>query len=474
VVWLIVYLFGRVALSVAPIVETDDLLDYFALITDRDGERVLMVAGQDDTWSLPRWKGKFHVPWEMVDHVNRQVMKSWGLKVTTLRCLCNRVWQEQQRLCRIYEMETHGSSGVRPPDGCRWVCQEDLESIKIPEPGHSLLLHSWYAEGNLTSVEANVDTPWRRSGWLAIAVSWALDQLKRHRISLLGSMEQVRVSHKSVLLRVPTSEGEVFFRAARRPLDINERLLDWELRPHFSEFIPGHIASDPRRGWSLARTVGSCLQINELEMECLAELDEAVAALAVFQQNTARHVPTFLELGLPDRTVDKLANVIMPMIDEAATRRGVLSREEVRIMRERIPRFMDACQKLASVQLPAVLEHGDFSPGAVPSFPGFMFPDWSEPSVTHPFFRMAYPIISGKNTSLAVQNRARERYLAAWGAYHTSARLREAFDLACILAPLHYASAFYFIDPASAETQWEVDGGLAYYLRKMIYMPGLA
>ena len=64
-------------------------------------------------------------------------------------------------------------------------------------------------------------------------------------------MEQVRVSHKSVLLRVPTSEGEVFFRAARRPLDINERLLDWELRPHFSEFIPGHIASDPRRGWSL-------------------------------------------------------------------------------------------------------------------------------------------------------------------------------------------------------------------------------
>lgn len=456
------------------LVDTDNLLDYFALITDREGERLLMVAGAEDTWSLPRWKASCNVPWEMVDHINRQVMKNWGLKVTTLRCLCNRINREQQRLCRIYEMETHGSSGLKAPDGCRWVSQEDIEGLSIPEPGHSLLLHSWFAEGNLTSVEANIDTPWRRAGWLAVAVSWALDQLKRHRISLLGSMEQVRVSHKSVLLRVPTSEGEVFFRAARRPLDINERLLDWELRPHFSEFIPGHIASDPRRGWCLARTVGSCMQINELEMECLAELDEAVNAMAVFQQNTARHVSTFLELGLPDRRVDKLRNIISPMIEEVASRRSILAAEEVRILRERIPRLQETCDRLASIQIPSVLEHGDFSPGAVPGFPGFLFPDWSEPCVTHPFFRLAHAVITGKNPDGAAQTRARERYLASWVSFHAPARLREAFDLSCILAPLHYASAFYFLEPANAETQWEMDGGLSYYLRKVLYMPGLA
>ncbi len=456
-----------------PLVDTDDLLDYFALITDRDGERLLMVAGAEDSWSLPRWKGTFNVPWEMVDHVNRQVMKLWGLKATTLRCLCNRVHHDQQRLCRIYELETHGNSGIRAPEGCRWVSMEDLENIRIPEPGHSLLLHSWFAEGNLSSVEANMDTPWRRAGWLAVAVSWGLDQLKRHRISLLGSIEQVRVSHKSVLLRVPTSEGEVYFRAARRPLDINERLLDWELRPHFSEFIPGHIASDPRRGWSLARTVGSCIQINEFEAEFLSDLDEAIGAMALFQQNTARHVPTFLELGLPDRRIDKLANIVTPMIDEVSTRRGILSKEEIRIIRERVPRFLDACHRLQSIELPAVLEHGDFSPGAVPVFPGFLFPDWSEPSVTHPFFRMAYPVICGNQTDQGILNRAREQYLRTWDNYLPSSKLREALDLATVLAPLHYASAFYFTEPANAETQWEVDGGLSYYLRKMIYMPGL-
>lgn len=454
-------------------VDTDHLLDYYALITDRDGERVLMVAGANDTYSLPQWKGSFHVPWEMVDHVNRQVMKSWGLKVTTLRCLCNRVCRDQQQLCRIYELETHGDSGVSTPPGCRWVSPKDLESIRIPEPGHSLLLHSWFAEGNLTSAEANIDTPWRKAGWLAIAISWGLDQLKRHRISLLGSIEQIRVSHKSVLLRVPTSEGEVFFRAARRPLDINERLLDWELRPHFSEFIPGHIASDPRRGWSLARTVGSCMQISGFEAEFLAELDEAMNALAVFQQNTARHVPTFLELGLPDRRIDKLANVIPAMLDEAASRRNVLTKEELAIIRERLPRFLDQCARLLMIDLPAVLEHGDFSPGAVPVFPGFVFPDWSEPCVTHPFFRMAYPIITNVNTDAAVLNRSREAYLAAWSEYQSPERLKEALDLATILAPLHYASTFYFAEPSNAETQWEVDGGLSYYLRKMVHMPGL-
>lgn len=458
----------------SPLVETDDLLDYFALISDRDGDRLLLIAGPEDTWSLPRWRGTVNVPWEMVDHVNRQVQRSWGLKATTLRCLCNRVCLDQQRLCRIYEMETHGSSGLRPPEGCRWASVEDLENLRIPESGHSLLLHSWFAEGNLTSVEANVDTPWRRSGWLAIAVSWILDQLKRHSISTLGSIEQVRVSHKSVLLRVPTSVGEVFFRAARRPLDINERLLDWELRPYFSEFIPGHIASDPRRGWSLARTAGSCIKIEGIEAENLAELDEAVTAMAMFQQNTARHVPTFLELGLPDRSVEKLRNVIVPMLDEVAVRRGVLSQEEIRILRERVPRFQDACQRLQNIELPPVLEHGDFAPGAVPAFPGFAFPDWSEPCVTHPFFRMAYPVIACTENDATVLNRSREQYIAAWGQYQSPKRMQEAFDLACILAPLHYASAYYFMEAANAETQWEIDGGLRFYLRKMIHLPGLA
>lgn len=457
-----------------PTVETDNLLDYFALISDRDGERLLMVHGPDNTCSLPRWKGDINIPWEMVDHVNRQVKRSWGLKVTTLRCLCNRICPEQQRLCRIYEMETHGNSGLRPPDGCRWVSLQDLENIRIPEPGHSLLLHSWFAEGNLTSTEANVDTPWRRTGWLALAVSWVLDQLKRHSISTLGSIEQVRVSHKSVLLRVPTSVGEVFFRAARRPLDINERLLDWELRPHFSEFLPGHIASDPRRGWALARTTGSCIKIEGIEVEHLAELDEAVSALAGFQQNTARHVPTFLELGLPDRRVDKLANVIAPLIEEASGRPGVLTREEARILRERLPRFQDACRRLESLDLPAVLEHGDFTPCAVPVFPGFVFPDWSEPCVTHPFFRMAYSFMSPESNDPNILNRARTCYVDSWTRFAARDRLEEMFDLACLLAPLHYASAFYFMEAANAETQWEIDGGLRFYLRKMVHLPGLA
>lgn len=456
-----------------PIVETDNLLDYFALISDRDGERLLLVKSSEDAWALPRWKGDVNVPWEMVDHVNRQVKRSLGVKATTLRCLCNRVCLDQQRLCRIYELETHGSSGLRPPEGCRWVSLDDLETLRILEPGHSLLLHSWFAEGNLTSVDANIDTPWRRAGWLAIAVSWVLDQLKRHSISTLGSIEQVRVSHKSVLLRVPTSVGEVFFRASRRPLDINERLLDWELRPYFSEFMPGHIASDPRRGWSLACTSGSCIKIEGIHIEHLAELDEAVSALALFQQNTARHVPTFLELGLPDRQAGKLANIITPMIDEVASRRGVLSQEEIRILRERVPRFQDACRRLASVDLPAVLEHGDYTPGAVPVFPGFAFPDWSEPCVTHPFFRMGYPFIAGDRNDPNILNRARQSYLAAWSNYESASRLAEMFDLACLLAPLHYASAFYFMEAANAETQWEIDGGLRFYLRKMIRMPGL-
>ena len=457
---------------ILPIVETDDLLDYFALISDRDGERILLVENTDGTLALPRWKGDVNIPWEMVDHVNRQVKRQWGLKATTLRCLCNRVSHDQQRLCRIYELETHGTSGIKPAEGCRWVSQEDLETLRLPEPGHSLLLHSWFAEGNLTSVEANVDTPWRRAGWLAIAVSWVLDQLKRHSISTLGSIEQVRVSHKSVLLRAPTSVGEVFFRASRRPLDINERLLDWELRPYFSEFLPGHIASDPRRGWSLARTTGSCIKIEGIEVEHLAELDEAVSALALFQQNTSRHVPTFLELGLPDRQADKLCNVISPLINDLASRRGILSPEEIRILRERIPRYQEACMRMHTVNLPAVLEHGDFTPYAVPTFPGFVFPDWSEPCVTHPFFRMAYPFIAGDNNDATVLGRARQGYLEAWAGFATADRLNETFDLACVLAPLHYASTYYFMEASNAETQWEIDGGLRFYLRKLLRLPG--
>jgi hypothetical protein len=465
---------GKVVTTVSPVL-VDQLIDYFAIVSDGFGERLLLVHNDGDSWSLPRWKASALLPWQQVDHVNRTILNTWGLKVTTLRCLCNRALEAHPQPCRIYEMETHGFVATTPPVGCRWITLDELDTIDIAEPGHRLLLHSWFAEGSLHHA-SHKDAPWRNPGWIAQAVSWMLDQLKRLAIETTGPVEQVRISHRSATLRVPTTAGLVFMRAHSRTMDMNERLLQWENLPWNAEFMPAHLAFDERQNWCLVRAPGSGDNGLFAELSPQADLDEQAAALAHMQQNSIRQVAPFLQLGLTDRRLHHLAHNAESLPSELAQRPNLLTRDERKKIEEVLPLVVELCSILGSIRLPAVLEHGDFTAGSVPSWPAFVFLDWSESCCSHPFFRFnANFAWSPNEPEPAEWIRAREMYLAEWSAYGPIDKLREACVTAQTLAPLHYALFFTGVSPENAEDEWEANDSLRYYLRlflSRVYIEG--
>ena len=102
-----------------------------------------------------------------------------------------------------------------------------------------------------------------------------------------------------------------------------------------------------------------------------------------------------------------------------------------------------------------------------------MFIDWSDCSVSHPFFSLYF--LSDTDIRLPdvpnVRERLRDAYLQLWTAYEPLPRLIEAYDLAMKLAPLHHALIYQRHILPSMQNQWEMNNMIPFYLRRLIPQP---
>ncbi|MGI8908466.1 MAG: phosphotransferase [Candidatus Sumerlaeaceae bacterium] len=454
----------------ATALQTARLLDYFTIIPDGENQRLLVVPDGNGMWTLPRWRDTDDHYWQAVNHVNSTVRHTWGLKVTTLRCLCNRRNVKGRRDCRIYEMETHGGIPKILPMQARWVSEQEIGSLEISEPEHRLLMRSWFLD--VSSPEPHHSrTPWMRRGWIANAVSWMLDQLSRLAILPTGPVEQMRIWHRSAILRVPTNEGYVYFKALP-PSPPAADSLAHELISQYAEYLPSHVAVDPHRGWSMIREPGSGSSSNGSSEE---GWQEAIQALARIQRNSVNHVKRYLQMGLPDRRVGRMPTRVELLLGDlesiAPHRSRALKDHEIQRLQDLEPRLKSDCARLATYRIPPALEHGDFFAGdAVIQQPGAIFLDWSEAAVSHPFFSVALNSTESDGTlaDASVRSRLRDTYLQAWSSFETPDRLLEAFEIAYRLAPLHYAVTLHQMGLPNVETQWEVEVSLPYFLRLLL------
>jgi hypothetical protein len=102
-----------------------------------------------------------------------------------------------------------------------------------------------------------------------------------------------------------------------------------------------------------------------------------------------------------------------------------------------------------------------------------VFIDWSDCSVSHPFFSLFF--LTDTDIRLPdvpnVRERLRDAYLQLWTAYEPMPKLIEAFDLAMKLAPLHHALIYEWHILPQMQNQWEMDNMIPYYLLRLIPIP---
>jgi hypothetical protein len=89
---------------------------------------------------------------------------------------------------------------------------------------------------------------WRDAAFLAEALAWVRDGLAAAGRELVGEPEQTHVRAWATVLRCPTAEGDVWFKAMARGTAHEVALLK-ALASWCPDRVLVPIATDPARGW---------------------------------------------------------------------------------------------------------------------------------------------------------------------------------------------------------------------------------
>jgi len=318
--------------------------DLYALITHPINQRILLLDGEHG-WMLPA----VTVPLTPTDHrwrdtarVNRAIDDLLGITVTTRECVYVSAFPAPgMHGNAVFVVEARDQNGDVPvPARGRWVSAAELDVAALAVPAHRPALRRWLTDTASASVAR---LPWTEAGWFAEAVAWIEAQLRAHGLDASGPVEQVRSWFLSAILRVPTTVGDLYFKAAP-PLYAHEPTVTQAVAARAPALAPRVLAVETERRWLLMEGIAG-VKLNDPSVRggYLTRWEGILRAFARFQRDDGTRSAPLLALGCPDWRLDVLATLIAPLLDEAPMLlRGVpdpLTDAELAGLRSHVPRL---------------------------------------------------------------------------------------------------------------------------------------
>lgn len=324
--------------------------------------------------------------------------------------------------------------------------------------------------------------PWSRIGWFDMATTWIAEQIARLGYTMVAPIEQLHARAWSTVLRVSTSDGLLYFKAGAPGFAYEPKLTQF-LSTHWSECIPHVLAVDTQCRWMLMKDAGRPLRELLLTGDTNSNrvyLEQAFSRYAQFQIETADYTDALLSLGCPDRRLHMLPSLFELIIADSAIlligQKGGISETELEQLRNFTPKVREMCEELASYQLPETLHHDDFHTNNILiNEQGYVFFDWGDSAVTHPFCSMFAALRSAKYRLHYDDDallRLREAYLEPWTihlAHVSREQLLAAFSIAQRLAMLSRALTWYqVVSPLEERVKWEYEDAVPFWLRMFL------
>lgn len=423
-------------------------------------------------WRLPSWahEGTDRPFWQTVGGADRALRARLGLDAPALRCVGVAFDPHLGRLEYTYECEPAPPAWT-PPAGGRWCERTHLVDLPLASPVHRAALDRWFAAAGDAAALAR-RPPWYRPGWFADATAWLDTQLTRRGLARLAPPERLRSWERSCLLRAPTDVGWVYLKAVP-PLFAHEPPLTAALGQAHPGAIPAVLARDDGRRWLLMADFGG------IGLERVREPERWAAALtqlAAIQIACIPRVGELRALGCPARLVSTLPAALDALLADpvgllADTPDGLTAAELDRL-RAHVPQIRAWCAELAHAAVPETLEHGDCWAGNIAATAdGFVYFDWSDSALSHPFFSPALFLADARRTfpdDPGLAARLRDAYLAPWAARAPREDLPRVFALAQRLAPLHHAVAYHRDILPALDARWEMARMVPFYLRQLL------
>jgi hypothetical protein len=245
-------------------------------------------------------------------------------------------------------------------------------------------------------------------------------------VTVTGEIEQPHVRLWSTVLRVPTADGSLWFKAAREAFAYEARILE-VLVPLAPDILPEIVAARPEAGWLLLRDAGDRAREHPIEWAPL------VRRYAELQVAAVPHAQELLDAGIVDNREPRVEEMFEHLTPATAER-----------LRVRMPEVEERLARLAASPLPATVEHNDLHDGNVFSRDGqARILDWGDAALAHPFLTL----------TVEEDPAARTAYLEPWAELYPRERL--SADVEDVLALRYLLRAVTWgrvvdLDPAYA------------------------
>lgn len=222
--------------------------------------------------------------------------------------------------------------------------------------------------------------PWEDPAWLEGAVAWVDDRLAGAGRPRTGEPDQVHVRPWSTVLRVPTADGPVWFKANMEALR-HEATVVLLLARRVPDRVPPLIADDPDRGWMLMEDAGRRLREVIAEERDLSRWDDILEGAADIARAMETDVDALVGAGVPDMRLAVLPDRYAALVE---------AEDVEQRFRDAVPRVRELAEELATYAVTETLQHDDLHDGNVFVRAGrHLILDWGDAVVSHPFFTMS-------------------------------------------------------------------------------------
>ncbi|HEX4688193.1 MAG TPA: hypothetical protein VH228_15545 [Nocardioides sp.] len=222
--------------------------------------------------------------------------------------------------------------------------------------------------------------PWEDPAWLQGAIAWVDEQLAAAGRPRQGEPDQVHVRSWSTVIRIPTADGDVWFKANTPELK-HEALVALLLARRVPDRVPPLLADDPDRGWMVMEDGGRRLREVIAEERDMSRWDDIIEGAADIARAMEPDVDELLAAGVPDMRLSVLPDRYAALVahDDVEQR-----------FRDAVPRVREMAEELVTYGVTETLQHDDLHDGQVfVRGDRQLILDWGDCVVSHPFFTMS-------------------------------------------------------------------------------------
>lgn len=292
--------------------------------------------------------------------------------------------------------------------------------------------------------------PWEHNSWLEQVAIWVQEQIEQRGWHMAQAIDVVHQRPWSTFARIMTDRGVVYFKAPA-PMFAYEAGLTQALSKWRPDCTVPLLAVHLEHGWILSAHAGVTLRQLTRSVEQIPHWLKLLPLYSELQIELANRVPELLALDLPDRRLAHLPQLYAGLLEatDSLCIGSELSPAEYQQLHDGHTRFTAECEALASYNLPETITHEEVHENNVLLGSGrYIFTDWSDSSVSHPFFSMLVTLRATAHwLNLGEQGpelrQMRDAYLEPWTKFETRDKLSSALEIAYRLGMVNRALSWH-------------------------------